>query len=63
MQAGPLRSQPEAASTAGAGPLRTDHLVLCLAGHDRADGRLLKQVIERLALSMVERAEQLVLDC
>ena len=33
------------------------------AVHHRAVGRLLKHAVERLALSLIERAEHLVLDC
>jgi hypothetical protein len=45
-------------------PVGMDRLVVdgCRAAHRRAGGRLLKQAVERLALGVVERAEDLVLD-
>jgi hypothetical protein len=45
-------------------PVGIDRLVVdgCSAAHRRAGGRLLKQVVERLALAVIERAEHLVLD-
>jgi hypothetical protein len=43
----------------GAGRLVVDG---CSAVHRRAGGGLLKQVVERLALAVIERAEHLVLD-
>jgi hypothetical protein len=45
-------------------PAGIDRLVVdgCRAAHRRAGGCLLKQVVERLALAVIERAEHLVLD-
>jgi hypothetical protein len=47
-----------------ADPVRMDRLVVdgYIAVHHRAGGRLTKQVVERLALAVIERAEHLVLD-
>ncbi len=58
------RCDPSGAAPVSHAPRGTDHLVVdgLSAVHYRAVGRLLKQVVERLALTLVERAEHLVLD-